>query len=226
MFSLPKENLIVPWAISSERPIARSTCEGSSEPEEQAEPEETPDFSYRGAKAVLALTGYNGLFGYRTHAAGRALLGEAQYEEDVQTVTQIAEALRESGYDLACYTYENMAYGSMSVTQIQGDLSGWNSEVVPILGNIDILVFAQLSDITSNIVYTGDKYNQLKSSGFNYYFGFCENGKPFTFIADDYVRQSRILVTGSNMQYHPDWFVNMFDSTDIINQTRDGYVPS
>lgn len=188
--------------------------------------EDHPDFSYRGAKAVLALTGYNGLFGYRTHAAGRALLGEAQYEEDVQTVTQIAEALRESGYDLACYTYENMAYGSMSVTQIQGDLSGWNSEVVPILGNIDILVFAQLSDITSNIVYTGDKYNQLKSSGFNYYFGFCENGKPFTFIADDYVRQSRILVTGSNMQYHPDWFVSMFDSTDIINQTRDGYVPS
>ena len=45
--------------------------------------EDHPDFSYRGAKAVLALTGYNGLFGHRTHAAGRALLGEEQYEEDV-----------------------------------------------------------------------------------------------------------------------------------------------
>ena len=38
--------------------------------------EEHPDFSYRGAKAVLALTGYNGLFGYRTNANARAKLGE------------------------------------------------------------------------------------------------------------------------------------------------------
>lgn len=28
--------------------------------------EEHPDFSYRGAKAILALTGYNGVLGYRT----------------------------------------------------------------------------------------------------------------------------------------------------------------
>jgi hypothetical protein len=41
--------------------------------------EKHPDFSYHGSKAVLALTGYNGLFGYRTHAAGREALGEETY---------------------------------------------------------------------------------------------------------------------------------------------------
>jgi hypothetical protein len=188
--------------------------------------ESHPDFSYRGAKAIIALTGYNGLFGYRTHAAGRAILGEAQYEEDVQAVTKIAEALKASGYDLGCYTYENMAYGSMTSTQVQADMSGWKSEVVPILGDIDIMVLAQMSDITNNIVYTGDKFNYLKSSGFNYYLGFCDNGKPFTFIADNYVRQSRIMVTASNMQYHADWFANLFDSAGIMQQTRNGNVPS
>lgn len=185
-----------------------------------------PDFSYRGAKAVIALTGYNGLFGYRTHAAGQAILGDAQYQEDVKTVTAIAEALKASGYDLACYTYENVGYGNLTSTQIQADMSGWKSEVVPILGDLEIMVFAQMSDITSNIVYTGDKFNYLKSSGFNYYLGFCENGKPFTFIADNYIRQSRILVTASNMAYHADWFTGMFDSSAIIDQTRDGNVPS
>ena len=188
--------------------------------------ESHPDFSYRGAKAIIALTGYNGLFGYRTHAAGRAKFGEAQYEEDVKAVTEIAAALKDSGYDLACYTYENMAYGSMTSTQVQADMSGWKSEVVPILGDIDIMVFAQMSDITSNIVYTGDKFNYLKSSGFNYYLGFCDNGKPFTFIADNYVRQSRIMVTATNMMYHADWFVNLFDSAGIMEQTRDGNVPT
>lgn len=28
--------------------------------------EKHPDFSYRGAKGILALTGYNGILGYRT----------------------------------------------------------------------------------------------------------------------------------------------------------------
>lgn len=188
--------------------------------------ESHPDFSYRGAKAIIALTGYNGLFGYRTHAAGRALLGEEQYEEDVKSVQAVAEALKASGYDLACYTYENRAYGGMTSTQIQSDMSGWKSEVVPILEGIDIFVFAQMSDLTTNIVYTGEKFNYLKSSGFNYYIGFSDNGKPFTFVADNYVRQSRIMVTATNMKTHPDWFQNMFDSAGILQETRDGNVPN
>ena len=39
-----------------------------------------PDFSYRGARATLALTGYNGLFGYRTHPSAKELFGEAAYQ--------------------------------------------------------------------------------------------------------------------------------------------------
>ena len=37
----PKENLIEPCASASSTPIESRTCDGSSEPEEQAEPEET-----------------------------------------------------------------------------------------------------------------------------------------------------------------------------------------
>jgi len=56
-----------------------------------------PDFSYHGAKAVLALTGYNGLFGYRTHAAGREKFGEDAYQKDVAAVQALADALTISG---------------------------------------------------------------------------------------------------------------------------------
>ena len=31
--------------------------------------EEHPDFSYRGAKGIVALTGYNGILGYRTDSS-------------------------------------------------------------------------------------------------------------------------------------------------------------
>lgn len=181
---------------------------------------EHPDFSYRNAKAVLALTGYNGLFGYRTHAEGRAKFGEAAYEQDVATVQAIANRLTETGYDFGCYTYGNNAYGKYSVSQIQADMNLWNAEVVPILGNIDIMVFAQNSDINNSVLYSGDKYDYLKSAGFNYFLGFCAEGDPFTFIADEYVRQGRLMVTGGNITNNGNWFTGIFETDGLLDETR------
>lgn len=178
--------------------------------------EKHPDFSYKNAKAVLALTGYNGLFGYRTDAKGRKQFGEEEYEKNVATVQQIAGALTESGYDLGCYTYGNSAYGKYSLSQIQKEMNSWNEEVVPILGPIDIMVFAQNSDIKSSVIYSGSKYKYLKSIGFNYFLGFCSEGDPFTFIADDYVRQGRLLVTGGNIKNNAKWFTSIFDTKDLL----------
>lgn len=182
--------------------------------------EEHPDFSYHGAKAVLALTGYNGLFGYRTHADARATLGEEQYEKDVAAIQSIAEALKASGYELGCYTYGNNAYGKHSLSQIQSDMNKWNDEVVPILGNLDIMVFAQNSDINSGILYSGNKYEYLKSQGFKYFLGFCSEGDPFTFIGEEYVRQGRLMVTGTNLKSNSKWFNGIFDTEDLLDEAR------
>lgn len=183
-----------------------------------------PDFSYCGARAVLALTGYNGLFGYRTHESARSIFGEVAYDNDIAEAKKVAKALQDTGYTLACYTYENIPYGTSSLTQIQSDMSGWTSEVVPILGKIDILVYAQLSDITSEQAYSGEKYQALQDLGFRYYLGFCEAGTPWTTIANNYVRQGRILVAGANLAHHADWFANLFDASVVLDTTR-GEVP-
>jgi len=183
-----------------------------------------PDFSYCGARAVLALTGYNGLFGYRTHESAKELFGEAAYNQAVQDAKKVAEALRQTGYTLACYTYENIPYGDSSLTQIQNDMRGWTSEVVPVLGQVDILTYAQLTDITTDATYSGEKYQALQDLGFRYYLGFCEEGTPWTTITDTYVRQGRILVTGSSLAHHSDWFANLFDASVVLDPTR-GNVP-
>ncbi len=185
---------------------------------------EHPSFSYRGAKATLALTGYNGLFGYRTHPSAANIFGETAYRQAIQDATTVANALRNNGYTLACYTYENIPYGDSSVTQITNDLNGWTNEVVPILGNLDILTFAQLTDITEDEIYSGEKYNTLRDVGFRYYLGFCEDGKPWASITNEYVRQGRILVTGSALAHHANWFNNLFDASSVLDSTR-GNVP-
>lgn len=184
-----------------------------------------PDFSYKGAKAILAVTGYDGLFGYRTGSQARAVFGDAYCDEQVQAVSKIVDALRSTGYEIAFHTYENVAYGSYSAAQIQADLNKWSAEVYPILGSIDMLVYARNSDIAGNAsAYSGEKYDTLQAFGFTRYLGFCTDGKPWLATDSAYIRQGRILVTGSNMAHHGDWFTGMFDAASILNSNR-GTVP-
>ena len=182
--------------------------------------EQHPDFSYRGAKAILALTGYNGLFGYRTHPAAREKLGEDAYNAAALEAGELISALREDGYTMAFYTYENISYGESGVTEIQQDIKAWNEEVVPILGSTDILVYAQNSDITTEKDYSGEKYEALKNAGFHYYLGFCNQGKQSLIAADGYVRQGRLLVGGLNMSEHKDWFAPYFDVSTVLDPAR------
>ena len=181
---------------------------------------EHPDFSYHGAKAVLALTGYNGLFGYRTQAEAREAFGEDTYNNNVSTIQALASALTDSGYELACYTYDNKPYGVFALSEIQADLQKWNDEVVPILGSFDMIVFAQNSDINSGMLYSGDKFDYLKSVGFNYYLGFCAEGAPFTYIGENYVRQGRLMVNADNLTHHPNWFNSIFNTEDLMDPAR------
>lgn len=182
--------------------------------------EEHPDFSYGGSKAVIGLTGYNGLFGYRTHPEGRETFGEAAYEQDVAAVQAIANKLTETGYDLGYYTYENSAYGKHDLSMIQSEMNKWNSEVVPILGNLDFMIFAQESDIGSSVLYSGEKFNYLKSCGFKYFIGYDTDGVSFTYIADDYVRQGRLMVTGKYLTYNSSWYSTIFDTEDVLEYDR------
>ena len=183
-----------------------------------------PDFSYNGAKAILAVTGHEGLFGYRTQQEAVDLYGVAAHEQAVSDVEKIVSALRESGYDIACYTYSNKAYGNKTAAEIRADLSGWFAEVSPILGSADILVYAQMSDISESTgLYTSDTFRALYESGFRYYLGFCNDGTSWAFVADDYVRQGRILVTGNNLKNNTAWFSGMFDSQSVLDASRAQY---
>ena len=177
--------------------------------------ENNPGFSYRGARATLSVSGCEGIFGYRTNTGS---------EDEIYGAQQVIDALRQKGYDIACYTYENAPYGQMDANAIRADLSAWTSEVVPILDDVDTFVFALDSDISKDPVYTGEKYEILRDAGFRYYIGFSNNGKCWATITPEYVHMGRLLVTGSNIAYHADWYEGMFDTTSLLDPSR-GEIP-
>ena len=53
-----------------------------------------PDFSYKGARAILAVTGHEGVFGYRINSAVVANKGNDYWEKEVAGAKEITNALR------------------------------------------------------------------------------------------------------------------------------------
>lgn len=176
-----------------------------------------PDFSLRGAKATIAVSGYDGLFGYRTNSASREKLGASAYQAEVDGAKAVAEALRASGYEIACYSYRNMSYSDCSATEVEADIKRWNEEVVPILGQLDTFVFALNSDISDSAVYTGSKYETLKNAGFRFFIGASSNGDPWATVTEQYYRQKRLLVTGTNLISNPQYFTALFDAAAVLD---------
>ncbi len=180
---------------------------------------EHPDFCYQGARAVLAVSGEDGVFGYRTMLSVKEKKGEDYYNQQVEGAKAIAQALRDRGYTIACYTYANVGYGAISATKIQVDLDNWKKEVTPVLGEVPILVYAKASDISADGNYEGgNKYNVLKSEGFRYFISSAN--VPYCEVTVNYVRQSRIMVTGQQMTTYPQTFDKYFTVKDVLNDQR------
>lgn len=181
-----------------------------------------PDFSYQGSRAILAVTGHEGVFGYRTNKSIIDTKGQAYYDAEVAGAKEVVAALKEAGYEFASFTYENKKYGDLDATTIQKDISKWNSEVLPIIGACDILVYAKESDISATGDYSNSKFNVLQDAGFRYFIS--NASKPSCKIAGNYVRQLRVMVTGTRMAHAAADYSDYFDAQALLNDKR-GNVP-
>lgn len=182
---------------------------------------EHPDFSYQGAKATLAVTGMEGIFGYRINSSFTSTRGATYTEEQKAGAQTIVNALREKGYALACFTYDNIAYGQKNTNQITADLQMWAQQITPVLGDVDILVYARESDISD---YTGATFTAMSNQGFRYFVGNATS--PSTEVNSNYVHQKRLMVTGNTLAWNQAMFNNLFDANSVIDLTTRGNVPN
>ena len=181
---------------------------------------EHPDFSYRGARATLAVTGDEGVFGYRCNTSYVQNFGNDFYEQEVAGAKQIVEALRNKGYTIACYSYANRDYRADSAQIIKEDIQKWQSQIVPVIGDVDIIVFARTTDIDD---YSGAKCKVLQDAGFGI---MVNNGTaPYAEINPDFVRQTRLMVTGNAMGWYSNRFAGYFDCNLVLDSSR-GNIPN
>ena len=181
-----------------------------------------PDFSYQGARATIAVCGYEGVFGYKTNPKVIQTQGQEFYDAQVAAAQEVCKAIRDAGYTFASYTYNNVDYGKKSANEIQADITSWTAEVLPILGEAQTLVYAKGSDISTTGDYTGSKYTVLYQAGFRYFITAGSN--PGATIHNDYVRQIRLMVTGTTMANAGSVYGPYFSASSLLNHQR-GNVP-
>lgn len=193
-----------------------------------------PDFSYQGAKAILAFTGYNGVLGYRTDPdlAKSAEEGNKNAEEygifdyvaEIEAAKPVVEALKADGWELSSHSYGHISYGS-SFDKVKEDADKWQERVANVIGPSDILIFPFGTDIGGWDGYSEDneKYTYLKNQGFRF---FCNvDSNPFWVqIRSDYVRQGRRNLDGYRMYQDlhngADKLSDLFDVGSVFDSTR------
>ena len=185
-----------------------------------------PDFSYHGARATLAFTGYEGVLGYRTKPSYEAAMGTEAYQREVENAKAVAQCLREHGWILASHSYGHPPYGSISDERVISDSDKWENTVQPIIGETDILIYPHGSDIAGIEHYDSDnvKFNALYEDGYRYFFN-VDNCVSWHQMGDNYFRGNRRNLDGYRMYHHPDSMNDLIDARAILDPDRPLPVP-
>ena len=109
----------------------------------------------------------------------------------------------------------------MSVNELRTDLQNFTNQAIPVLGDVDTIIFAQGVDLES---YSDNKFDVLYSAGYRYFIGASQEIK--TEINITYVHQSRLMVTGNAMTWHNNLFTNYFDCNVVLDVANRGNVPN
>ena len=189
--------------------------------------QEHPDFAYHGARAVLGMTGYEGVFGYRTNPNYKPAMGEEAFQAEVEQAKAVAQCLRDHGWVLASHSYGHPAYGNVTAEKVNTDSQKWEDTVQVVIGDTDIILYPHGSDIAGIEMYTFDnaKFSYLYEDGYRYFFN-VDSHIYWAQMGESYYRGGRRNLDGYRMWHNPDMLDDLFDVSKIFDPARPTPVPN
>ncbi len=189
--------------------------------------QEHPDFSYRGARAMLGVTGYEGVLGYRTKPSYESTMGSDAYAAEVQAAKEVVQCLKDHGWLIVSHSYGHPAYGNINAYRVEADSDRWENTVQPIVGDTDIILFPHGSDIHTWHKYPADneKFQALYADGYRYFFN-VDASDYWNQMGDNYFRGGRRNLDGFRMYYNPEMVDDLFDVESVFDKARPTPVPN
>ena len=192
------------------------TYDGDVMPILDAYVKEHPEFSWRGAKGIVAITGYAGAFGYRI--TDLPDYDEATQQWMLRKTEEVAKALRATGWQIACHSYTHNQYWNkktITAEQEQYDIGRWLGEIAPYVGDTNIFI----SPFGVSFDKDDSRFRYLVDHGFWMY---CPvDSKMPSYCKDDFFIQGRINLDGLTMKHYPERVTRFFfDPAQVLDPTR------
>lgn len=168
-----------------------------------------PDFSFRGAKGVIALTGYSGVLGYRTNNPD-----SPDYETEKKEALAVIKRLKETGWVFASHGYGHLDARKRGRSDIAGDTRRWQEEVASLVGPTQIYIFPYGSS-----VLPGDpKFQDLLDEGFRMF----QSVGPTSYAkyTDAYILMDRRHIDGIALRQQQARLADLFDCDAVLDDVR------
>lgn len=168
-----------------------------------------PDFSFHGAKGTIALTGYEGILGYRTNN-----LNSPNYESEKRDVLQVIQRMKNTGWSFSSHGYGHLDANTVSYQSFVQDTQQWKKEVEPLVGPTSVYIYP----FGSRVPTGSAKYQYLLQSGFHV---LCSVGPtPHLQITPDSVMMDRRHIDGIALHSQKSLLLNLFDTNEVIDDVR------
>ncbi|MEF9990655.1 MAG: hypothetical protein RRZ84_06380 [Romboutsia sp.] len=165
-----------------------------------------PDFSYQGAKGILGVTGYEGVFGY-----------DIEDNSNLEQLTKITTRLMENGWEIASHSYTHNGKGFFGDNPIYNklvyDFDKWDRKIRPIIGDTNIFISPY------GITLDGENFKLVKKHGFSIYC--CVDRNSCLSIKDNTIIMPRFNIDGFTMnKCREDINKKFFDVDKVIDGNR------
>ncbi|MFC0213312.1 hypothetical protein ACFFK0_12760 [Paenibacillus chartarius] len=168
-----------------------------------------PDFSLNGAKGLIALTGYEGVLGYRTNKKDAP-----NYEEEKQGALRIIDRLKSTGWSFASHGYGHLDARKVGLDRLTEDTARWKDEVETLTGPTNIYVYP----FGSSVLPGDPKYAALLKAGFTV---LCSVGPaPYLKWMPDSLMMDRRHIDGIALKTQQSKLVDMFDANEVLDPVR------
>ena len=166
-----------------------------------------PDFSYKGQKAVVGLTGYEGVLGYRTND-----LENPNYEQRKKQAKKVADSMKRDGWTFASHSYGHINFEDSSDEQIIEDTKRWKKEAEPIVGKTDLFIFPHGAQDRNSTSYN----YMIDEAGFKYMAGVGPDN--FTSLSNKDIYQDRVAIDGLNLHQFKYKLKPFFKPEEVYNK--------
>jgi hypothetical protein len=193
------------------------TYDGDAVPILDAFCEEHPEFSYRGAKGIAALTGYAGAFGWRI--TDLDWYTKEEQEQLLDKVKLIADTMRANGWQIANHSYTHNQYWNnktIDMEKLKYDTGRWLNEIMPYVGESHIFI----SPFGVSFKQDDERFRYIVEECGFYIYCPVTASMTTTFHGDNMI-QERLNFDGLTMIEYPERIKrHFFDPALILDRAR------